>query len=303
MRVGMKLRILCTIAFVLGFNCLHAQWVHFVADKKVAERTKATRLAIVIKKEDPYWEKYYRKHKDSGGRLEKYRKNIETYNQHIVEAVKIAWDYTEEVIVVEEEKATMLEELGDNTYTLMKFGEYFPDLPLGAMHDHTPLTPALTVTTTRKPENPIAYSEFETILNKGLLVHNVANLNAQLHDCLENDVTTGAAWQRGWKKRTPLLKQKTILVCDRWISDADEQALQDENWLKTLPFKVKVVTMDELVDYLVTRDEQYAFYTTLFVDDCIADVKDGRHMYYHKARMNGTVQRLLEDAAKDVNKD
>lgn len=257
-----------------------------VSRKKDVLRLNQSTLAVVMLQEN---EKELKKLKNQPNEIEKYKSSIESFNKILKEAVMRDWSFSDEIVFITEDDAKKLKKEKAASYCLLepakmrsyKLGE-FPNQPLLG----TSMPYALRsmsgdfidcVQLSFPSKRAIAQVPLpETELTAAMMTFILQQFQNQLNDCLEHGVNNPIKLRKHIKKKTPSLRNKTLLLSKELINGDLEWAIENNQLSEKYPFAYKLVSQEELERLILKKEEGYAYALTM-----PAGVQSGATQLYH----------------------
>ena len=300
---------------------------HVVADKEDAEKVKNNPLIVVLMGED---EKVVSKLTKNPENLKNYREGIEKYNAYLKDAVEREWKFSQEVVFilpgelekVKAERNDRFCQLESAEVRNYKMGDFYSSSSNSGFNSSSDLayhlsttanTNGLAIKWAGSPKNDIVQTYFPAMgLSKGSMTLMIQNLQNQLEDALINDITKISDWKKDAEKRTPELKDKTLLILEETMSNGLTKAIEKGDLGKYYGPKYEVVNFDQLEKYIIEKDDRYAYTwiipagaqsqgKTLY-NYFIVDAKDGRFMYMTGMAVAGANGQFHHGQLMQVNK-
>ncbi|MES2732579.1 MAG: hypothetical protein V4714_12550 [Bacteroidota bacterium] len=268
----------CLVLFVMSslfyITPLVAQPSFTTSDKAGAKAIKESILAVVLKEKD---EKTLKKLSKKPEELRDYEASIEMFNAFMKQAVQKEWDFSREVQFVSSDEAKKLKEEKNGKYAIMetviernyKMNDFYSNNPKSRFNSPQAWayhlsreggSPALEITHAASPKKEIVRSYLPYLgVALGSLTFMVQNLENQLSDCLDKNITSLSALKEDIEKRESKLKTKKLMLLEPLISNGLQKTIQGREMAKYYSYSYEVVS-EEKADAIITEKKaDYAY--------------------------------------------
>ncbi len=290
---------LCILAIVSK-----AQPSFTVSDKEGARIIAKSILAVVAEEKD---EKEVKKLSKKPEELKAYEQGIEKFNSFLKEVVQKEWDFSKEVKFISKAEAEKLKEAKNPDYCLLslidvknyKMGDFYSPNPNHGFNSARDMayhlrpdgrSVALAITRASRPKDEIVVSFLPAVgVSKGSITFMVCNVENQLRDCVDKDVTKLGNLKDEIEKKRPNLKKKTLLIFDPLISKALKKTIDKNELSKYYDYKSEVVSFERADEIIASKNPDYAYIwvipagavsgSKILFNYFIVDAEDARPMF------------------------
>jgi len=274
-----------------------------VSDKADAKAIAKSILAVVVEERD---EKVVKKLSKKPDELKTYDEGIVKFNMLLKEAIEKEWDFSKEVKFISKIEAEKLKQEKDPNHCLLfltevknyKMGDFYSsprsgfnsarDLAYHMSSDGRSV--ALAITQASRPKDEIVVSYLPAVgISKGTMTFMVCNIENQLRDCIDKDVTKFGNLKDEIEKRRPGLQKKTLLIFDPLISNALKKTIDKNELPKYYNYKTEVVSFEKADEIIASKNPDYAYIwvipagavsgSKILFNYFIIDAEDARPMF------------------------
>lgn len=321
-----KILIIATALLFIG-GTVDAQLV--LMAKKAIPLIKKRTLAVVITENDERKEKEFKK--DTAA-LAQYRQSVVDFNAMLKEVVLNEWKYSKDIIFVTENEAKKLKSDRSENHCILevqvrsnyRLGDFSQTGSAGKSVSPTPPRvptiirlpdddTALALLFADSPRREIIVSYFPAMSTwKPAILFMIQNLQNQLRDAETNGITSTSKWKLEVSKRTALLKNKTILVFDPFVSYALQRDMKAGKVSGYYKGKVAIVEPAEAQQIITAKDGNYAYALVVpsgssldgipMLNYYVVDAKDGSILYFNGKKVWGAIGEFHPYYLKQINK-
>jgi hypothetical protein len=305
---------------------LKAQPSFTVSNKDDARAISQTILGVVLAEKDEKIVKRLKKPEN----LKAYEEGITNLNKLLTEIVPKEWGFSKSVQIMTKAEAEKLKEQKNPGYCLLSVSEetnynmsdFYYMNPKGdfnsprnfAYNTHAyGACLSLAIVPAWKPKDEVVVSFLPAAgFSKGSITFVVRNLENQLRDCLEKDVTKLSAFKDQMEKKTPGLKTKTLLLFDPLIGKSLQKVIEQKELDKYYNYKLEVVSFEKADEIIASKSSEYAYIWVVpasarsYLNYFIIDAEDSRPMFHSPVQVlspsegQGFIQSQLAKVSKEI---
>lgn len=265
----------------------------FTASNKDAASLVASKKLAVVKREPSVKKlKHLEKKPDE---KQAYEKSINEFNSLMQEVITKEWTYSKDIRFISPSEAEQLKDNKDENTCLLyltevsnyKIGDFYSANPQSGFNQPWDLayhmsengnTLALAIALASKPRHEVAVSYMPRVgMSRGAITFMVLNLQNQLRDCLEKNITSLGKFKDEIESKRPALKNKTLLIFDPLMSGGMQKAIKKDKMSKIYSYKYEVVPFEKADELIASKNSDYAYIWVLPA----AASSNGKTLYYY----------------------